>query len=247
MRNAIIRKVNNPCNKCGELINLENMAHNRRCCRKCHHKQINKKSQAELIIKQQQQQQQITKPERTLIIGASACGKTTLMLDILKRFNPENVYIISRTENQYPLKYYNQSTEIEILNFYENSSVVFDDMLGTKQARDIDQFFCRGRHNNINIYYLSQSWYSLPKNTIRNNSSVLCIVSQTKADMQSLHRDVAGLDMSYQDWLELCREAWSKPHNYIQINRCEPIQNRYSIRNVNTNKIIICIPTTKPF
>ena len=47
-------------------------------------------------------------------------------------------------------------------------------MLGSKEAKDIDAFFTRGRHQKLDIYYISQSWYELPKNTIRNNLVELC-------------------------------------------------------------------------
>ena len=119
-------------------------------------------------------------------------------------------------------------------------------MLGSKQARDIDQFFCRCRHGNI-IYYISQSWYALPKNTIRKNCSVFCIFKQTKIATQSLYNDVAGLDMSRKEWYDFCRMAWDKPHIYIQINRLEDINNRYTIRNVSNKYILPSILQTNRF
>ena len=245
----MIKKMHTPCNKCGDRINLDNVMRHRKCCKKCYYKQINKKLpiQIEQQNAQEDIQQDRQQPERTLIIGPSGCGKTSLMLDILKELNPKDVYIIAKTEDQYPLKYYNQSTEIENLDFYENSHVIFDDMLGSKQAKHIDQFFCRGRHGNINVYYISQSWYSLPKNTIRNNSSVLCIFSQSRRDLQSLYNDIAGFDMSYKEWVDFCRKAWSVSHNYIQVERFKPLNNRYTVRNIEKDQYILCIPETNPF
>ena len=246
MNSNMIKKMHTPCNKCGEKLNLENSMRHRKCCKKCHYKQINKKLPTQ--IEQQNIEEDIQQqPERTLIIGPSGSGKTCLTLNILKEINPRNVYIIAKTEDQYPLKYINQSTEIENLDFYENSHVIFDDMLGSKQAKDIDQFFCRGRHGNINVYYISQSWYSLPKNTIRNNSSVLCIFSQSRRDLQSLYNDIAGFDMSYKERVEFCRKAWSETYNYIQVERFKPINMRYSVRNIEKGQYIRCIPETKPF
>ena len=44
----------------------------------------------------------------------------------------------------------------------ENSTVVFNDLLLSKQENNIDLFFfTRGRHNNIDIYYISQSCFHL--------------------------------------------------------------------------------------
>ena len=82
----------------------------------------------------------------------------------------EPIFIITKSLNQYPKIKAHTSDEIEPLENYENSTVVFDDMLLSKQASNIDLFFYSKFFNNIDIYYISQSYFHLPKNTIRNNS-----------------------------------------------------------------------------
>ena len=114
---------------------------------------------------------------RTLIIGFSNCGKTYLMNHILHQ-KQELIFIITKSLNQYPKIKAQTSDEIQPLNEYENSVVVFDDMLLSKQESNIDLFFTRGRHNNIDIYYISQSYFHLPKNTIRNNSNIIILFKQ---------------------------------------------------------------------
>ena len=104
---------------------------------------------------------------RTLIIGFSNCGKTYLMNHILHQ-KQEPIFIITKSLNQYSKIKAQTSDEIQPLNEYENSVVVFDDMLLSKRESNIDLFFTRGRHNNIDIYYISQSYFHLPKKTIRN-------------------------------------------------------------------------------
>ena len=69
--------------------------------------------------------------------------------------------------NQYPNIKAETSDDIEPIENYE-SVVVFDDMLLSKRESNFDLFFKRGRHNNIDFYYISQSYFHLPKNTIRN-------------------------------------------------------------------------------
>ena len=59
--------------------------------------------------------------------------------------------------------------EIKSLNENENAIIFFDDLLGSTMSTYIDQFFSRGRHNNLDICYLSQSGFNLPKRTVRNN------------------------------------------------------------------------------
>ena len=55
---------------------------------------------------------------------------------------------------------------------FKNWCVVFDDMLDSNQKL-IDPFFARGRHNDLKVHYLSQSYFDLPKRTIRNNSKII--------------------------------------------------------------------------
>ena len=71
----------------------------------------------------------MTKTEKSHIIGRSGCGKTFLMLSLLKDTNPDDVYIICEKDNQYPSKYQNQSSEILPSEDYANRTIVFDDML----------------------------------------------------------------------------------------------------------------------
>ena len=141
---------------------------------------------------------------RTFIIGFSKCGKIYLMNHVLSQ-KQEPIFIITKSLNQYPNIKAKTSDEIEPLEHYENSTVVFDDMLLSKQESNIDLFFTRGRHNNIDIYYISQSYFHLPKNTIRNNSNIIILFKQTPRDIILLFHDIAGLDMTSKEWKELCR------------------------------------------
>ena len=94
------------------------------------------------------------------------------MNDVLHQ-KQEPIFRITKSLNQYPNIKGQTSDEIQPLHEYENSVVVFDDMLLSKQESNIDLFFTRGRHNIIDIYYISQSYFHLPRNTIRNNSKII--------------------------------------------------------------------------
>ena len=41
----------------------------------------------------------------------------------------------------------------------------------------IDPFFTRGRHNDLNVHYLSQSYFRLPI-TIRDNSNIITFLNK---------------------------------------------------------------------
>ena len=54
--------------------------------------------------------------------------------------------------NQYPNIKAQTSDEIQPLNEYEKSSLVFDDMSLSKQEKNFDLFFTRRRHSNNDVF-----------------------------------------------------------------------------------------------
>ena len=77
---------------------------------------------------------------------------------------------------------------------FQNCCAVFDDMLDSNQKL-IDPFLTRGRHKNLDIYYLSQSYFNLPKRTIRNNSNMITLFQQTLKNIEHIYRDIAVFDV----------------------------------------------------
>ena len=76
-------------------------------------------------------------------------------------------YILTRSPKQYintegalRIDIENVSVE-EDLEDFQNCCVVFDDMLDSNQKL-IDPIFTRGRHNDLDVHYLSQSYFNLP-------------------------------------------------------------------------------------
>ena len=161
---------------------------------------------------------------RTLLVACSTSGKTYLMLQFLSRIPPErNIYIITKSP---PEQYSNTKIkikeiryEIKPFNEYENAVIIFDDVLGSSNSKYIHQFFIGGRHNNLDIYYLSQLNFDLPKRTIRNNSNKTFLFNQTLKDIENTNRDVGGYDMSHDEFIELCRKLWEEDYKYLCIDR----------------------------
>ena len=160
---------------------------------------------------------------RTLLVGPSFSGKTYLMIKALSRIPDRDIYIITKLPpEQYTnseIKIKEISDEIKLLNEYENGVIVFDDFLGSSNSRFVDQFFIRGRHNKLDIYYLSQSYFNLPKITIRNNSNRIILFNQTLKDIEHIYRDVGSYDMNYDEFKELYRKSSGEDYNYLYIDR----------------------------
>ena len=191
--------------------------------------------------------------KRTLLAGCSFSGKTYLMSEIFSRIPPDrNIYIITKSPREQfsnsEIKTKEISDEIKPLNEYENAVIVFDDVLGSPSSKYIDQFFIRGRHNNLDLYYLSQLFFDLPKRTIRNISNKIFLFNQTLKDIENIYRDVGGHDMSYDEFKELCRKSWKEDYNYLCIDRSKKTdQGKYCICNESKNTYINCTPETKHF
>ena len=99
-------------------------------------------------------------------------------------------------------------------NEYENAIIVSDDILGSTNSRYINQLLTAGSDNNLDIYYLSQSYFVLPKRTMRNNSNKINLSNQTLRDTKTLYRDVSGYDMRYDQFKQLCRKSWEADYIY---------------------------------
>ena len=88
-------------------------------------------------------------------------------------------FLITKSLNHYPNIKTQTSDEVQTLSKYENSTVVFDDVLLSKQESNIDLFFTKGRHNNINIHYFSHIYFHLRKKIIRNSFNINIFFKQT--------------------------------------------------------------------
>ena len=109
-------------------------------------------------------------------------------------------------------------------------------------------FFTRGRHNNTGLYYISQSCFHLPKNTIRKISNIFISFKQTLRDIILLFYVIAGLDMNLDECNEFCCKAWENDYDFLQIDRFAKIgEGRYSVRICNRTTYIECTPEPKTF
>ena len=87
--------------------------------------------------------------------------------------------------------------------------------MGSTNSRYIDQFSIRVRHNNLDVYYLSQSYFNLPEKTIRINSNKILLLNQTIKDIENIYREIGGYDTSYEDFKQLCSKSWEKEYSYL--------------------------------
>ena len=68
--------------------------------------------------------------------------------------------------------------------------------------------------------------------------------NQTLKDIEHINRDVAGYDMNYDEFKEICRKLWDEDYNYLCIDRpkkrdqgkyCICIESKKNIYRSNTS------------
>ena len=117
----------------------------------------------------------------------------------------------------------------------------------TKTALKIDQVFIGGKHN-ILICIVCHNHSSFNNCSIKYNSIFMFLFKQSLKDVENNIRDVAGYDMNYLEFKDLCPKAWEKGFNYLCIEKPKKKdRGRYRIFNESKITYIECIPETEPF
>jgi len=99
--------------------------------------------------------------------------------------------------------------------------MIFDDLLLQKQNK-CEAYYLRGRHYNCDCLYLSQNYFKLPCQTIRENANFFCLFPQDQKNIDHIFNDHVSQDMTKEQFKKLCKTAWSKPHNFVVIDLTSP-------------------------
>jgi len=108
--------------------------------------------------------------------------------------------------------FYNADDEIKNpseLDSNTNHIMVFDDVMLSDQTK-IKEYFCRGRHNKVNVFYLCQSLQKISKDCIRDNANVFILFHQDDKTLDYFHETHVSGDMDFKEFKTFCDEAWSK-------------------------------------
>lgn len=168
---------------------------------------------------------------RCIIVGPSNSGKTNLMLNLLFDANAlkfDNIYVFSKSIYQPKYKFlarvmkgvpevgYFEFTDNDSLShpndIEPNSVMIFDDVACEKQDH-IRNYFSMGRHNNIDTFYLAQTYSRIPKQLVRDNANFLVLFKQDDLNLRHIYNDHVNTDMTYDKFREICRSAWSTDKN----------------------------------
>ena len=103
------------------------------------------------------------------------------------------------------------------LNTEDKNLMIFDDLLLENQGK-CKCYYIRGRHSNVDCFYLSQNYFKLPKHTIRENANFICLFPQDLKNIDHSHSDHVGEDMSKKEFRKFCRKCWEKPYGFALID-----------------------------
>ena len=140
--------MNRNCSACNIIIEINKYKKDRTVCISCYNK--NKRKNNNIILTPNIENVNNNnngivstyENRANVVIGPRNVGKTFYMLKLLEKIeNQRPIHIITRSPNQY--HNYKTSNEIKPINKYKGSVVIFDDMLGTKNSSQIDEFFTR--------------------------------------------------------------------------------------------------------
>jgi len=99
--------------------------------------------------------------------------------------------------------------------------MIFDDLLLQKQ-NNCEAYHVGGRHSNCDCLYLIQNYFKLPRQTIRENANFFCLFPQDQKNIDHIFNDDVSQDMTKEQFKNMCRTAWSKPHNFVVIDLTSP-------------------------
>jgi len=168
---------------------------------------------------------------RALIVAPSGGGKTNLMLDLLIHENGlryKNIYLYSKTLNQPKYEFLAKVLNPLSIGFFTSNTItnlipledvkpesiiIFDDLMCDPDQSLIKNYFTHGRHKNIDIFYLIQSYAYINKHCIREQANLIVIFRIDELSLKHIFDDHIIGDMSWGKFKELCHHCW-RTHKY---------------------------------
>jgi energy-coupling factor transporter ATP-binding protein EcfA2 len=103
------------------------------------------------------------------------------------------------------------------LNSTKKNLMIFDDLQLEKQSK-CETYYIRGRHSNVDCFYLAQNYFKLPRQTIRENANFICLFPQDLKNVNHIYNDHVSTDMPKEEFRKLCKVAWECSHRFVVID-----------------------------
>lgn len=181
---------------------------------------------------------------RCIMCGPSGSGKTNVLLSLIfdadgLRF--QNIYVFSKSLYQPKYKFlekvlsslddigyypFTENEQVPHPNDVERHSImVFDDVACEKQD-NIRNYFTMGRHNNVDAFYLCQTYSRCPKQLIRDNVNLIVLFKQDETNLKHIYNDHVNTDMTYEKFKNICIDTWKHgAYKFVVIDKESDINN----------------------
>ena len=117
---------------------------------------------------------------------------------------------------------YNPSRKRKVL-------IIFDDMIAgimsnKKFQATIKELFIRCRKLNISLVFITQSYFSVPKDVRLNSKHYFIMKINNKRELQNIASN-HSVDIDYKDFMKIYRECMNESFNFMAIDTTLPTSN----------------------
>ena len=125
---------------------------------------------------------------------------------------------------------------LNILTKKEKEKFVFDDivshvMSNNKAQQVLKELFIRCRKLNISLCFLTQSYFSVPKDVRLNCTHYIIFKLNNKRELQNTAINHSP-DIDYKDFVNIYRNCTKEPYNFFTIDTAHPVDKRFK-KNFN--------------
>ena len=107
---------------------------------------------------------------------------------------------------------------VNIKNRHDGRSImVFDDVMLEKQE-PIEKYFTMGRHGGADCFYLTQNYFRIPKQAIRDNANLIILFNQDSKNLRAIHDTFVGGDMPFDEFRKFFSECAGQPYGFAVID-----------------------------
>lgn len=171
-------------------------------------------------------------PEYQILIKALQKGLTKEEIyrlfqekDTINKLNVDKIIdkVSKTSKNKNKIKVYSYESADDVpdpkkLNKCERNLMIFDDLMLEKKQNKCEDYYVRGRHNNVDCFYISQNYFKLPRQTIRENTNFICLFKQDGKNISHIYNDHSSADMSITDFKKFLNECWKEPFGFATID-----------------------------